>query len=165
MATANYTAQHPDHIAYSAKWTLIQDVLKGEEAVKAKGTLYLPLENVENDQKKYETRYKVYLQKAKFYNATARTLDGFVGQVFNKQASQEFPENVKYLETDPCGSGITLEQLAKAILANLLSFGRCGLWTDFPQTNGSYTVEDVKIMDIRPVILRYSPIDIINWRT
>jgi hypothetical protein len=165
MPTANYTAQHPDHIAYSAKWTLIQDVLKGEEAVKAKGTLYLPLENVENDQKKYENRYKVYLQKAKFYNATARTLDGFVGQVFNKQASQEFPENVKYLETDPCGSGITLEQLAKAILANLLSFGRCGLWTDFPQTNGSYTVEDVKKKAIRPVILRYSPIDIINWRT
>jgi len=164
---ASYSSQHPDYIEQSKKWILIQDVLKGELAVKAKTIKYLPLENSDNsaDTTEFGKRYALYLEKAKFYNATARTLSGFVGQVFNKQATQEFPEKVKYLQDDPCGTGITLEQLAKGTLANTVSYGRCGLWVDFPETGGSYTAAEVKEKAIRPVITRYEPLNILNWRT
>ena len=160
-----YIAQHPDYNQYFPKWDLIDDVLQGELRIKYRRQKYLPLENNEADETAYKKRYDVYLEKAKFYNATARTLAGFVGQVFNKQATQDFPEQVKYLHDDPCGTGISLEQLAKATLANVVSYGRCGLWIDFPQTGGSYTVAEVKEKGIRPVILRYEPKNIINWRT
>lgn len=171
MATTSvgtsYASQHPDYIEQAKKWVLIQDVLKGELAVKAKRSKYLPLENTENenDVEAYVKRYELYLEKAKFYNATARTLSGFVGQVFNKQATQEFPDEVKYLHEDPSGTGITLEQLAKGTLANIVSYGRCGLWVDFPVTGGSYSKADVAEKGIRPVITRYEPLNIINWRT
>lgn len=165
--SSNYEAQHPDYIDYSRKWILIQDVLKGELAVKAKTLVYLPLENPEGDinSDTYRQRYSLYLEKAKFYNATARTLSGFVGQVFNKQANQEFPDTVKYLKDDPCGTGIPIEQLAKITLGDVVSYGRCGLWTDFPVTGGSYTKADVEAKGIRPVVTRYNPLNIINWRT
>lgn len=161
----NYQSQHPDYTKHSAKWILISDVLQGELAVKAKGEKYLPLESTDSDPEVYKKRYAMYLEKAKFYNATARTLSGFVGQVFNKQAAQEFPSEVFYLKEDPCGTGITLEQLAKGTLANTVSYGRCGLWVDFPETNGSYSIKDVEENGIRPVITKYEPLDIINWRT
>lgn len=165
IQTTNYTAQHPDYVSYSRKWVLISDVIKGELAIKDKGTTYLPLRNTESSEEEYVARYNEYLEKAKFYNATARTLSGFVGQVFNKQATEEFPESVKYLQSDPSGTGITLEQLAKSTLADILAYGRCGLLVDFPNTGGSYTVAEAKAKAIRPTITRYAPLDIINWRT
>ena len=162
---ATYNAQHPDHVLYMRKWTLIRDVLRGELAVKEKGPLYLPLQNVEKSIEAFNARYAVYLEKAKFYNATARTLAGFVGQVFNKQPAQEFDPSIQYLKDDPCGTGSNLEQLAKDVIADVMSYGRCGLWVDFPKTGGSYSMADVKEGLARPTITKYSAINIINWKT
>ena len=160
-----YTSQHPDHIIYSRKWSMIRDVLKGELSVKLKGQVYLPLQNFEKSQEAFDARYAVYLEKAKFYNATARTLAGFVGQVFNKQPAQEFDPSLQYLKDDPCGTGSNLEQLAKATLADVVSYGRCGLWVDFPTTGGSYSLAEVNEGLVRPTITKYNPLNIINWKT
>lgn len=163
----NYQAQHPDYVRYSPKWTLISDVLQGESQVKSKGIKYLPLENMERQENTtlFDKRYESYLQRAVFYNATARTLAGFVGQVFDKPPKQEFPEDLKYLQEDPCGSGVTLEQLAKLTLAGTVSQGRAGLWTDFPDTGGKYSQADVQAGLVRPTVTFYPTLDIINWRT
>lgn len=163
--TTNYSAKHPDYLEYEKKWTVIEDVLKGEFAIKAKKTIYLPLANVERSTEEYNERYNAYLERAKFYNATARTLSGFVGQVFNKPPSQEIDSSVEYFKEDPCGTGVTLEQLAKGVLAKLVSTGRCGIWVDFPKTNGSYTKAEVDAGLTRPTLTLYDAKDIINWRT
>lgn len=162
-----YEAVHPDYSAYSSKWLLISDVLKGEEQIKAQGMKYLPLENMEGDAyaEQFVARYAAYKGRAVFYNATARTLAGFVGQVFDKPPHQEFPEALKYLQEDPCGSGVTLEQLAKLALAGTVSTGRAGLWADFPDTGGSYSVADIRSGEVRPTITYYPALDIRNWRT
>lgn len=159
-----YDTKHPDYLIYDKKWTVIEDVLKGELAVKAKGLTYLPLQNVETSPEKFRERYSVYIERAKLYNATARTLSGFVGQVFNKPPSQEFG-SLEYLQKDPCGTGVTIEQLAKAVLADIVSYGRCGIWVDFPKTGGRYSKADVDAGLARPILKNYAPKDIINWRT
>ncbi len=164
---SNFQATHPDYLANATKWTMIHDVLKGEMAIKAKAATYLPLPNMERkaDEKKYNERYQVYLDKAVFYNATARTLAGFVGQVFDKPPKIEIPDEEKYLKEDPSGSGVTLEQLAKSILAGTVSFGRGGILVDFPETGGSYSQADVDAGLVRPTLTYYPALEILNWRT
>lgn len=160
-----YASQHPDYTKNLQKWSLIKDVLEGEIAVKFRKQLYLPLENTERDANRYKERYKVYIQRAKLYNATARTLAGFVGQVFNKQPAQEFPAELSYLKDDPTGTGANLEQFAKGITGDVVSFGRCGIWIDFPKFEKGYSVKDVTDGVARPTLKRYNAVDVVNWRT
>lgn len=165
VTSSAYTSQHPDYTKNLKKWELLKDVLEGELAVKFRKQKYLPLENTERDVKRYNARYDVYIQRAKFYNATARTLAGFVGQVFNKQPAQEFPEDLMYLKEDPTGTGANLEQLAKGVTGDVVSFGRCGIWIDFPKFDRPYSLAEVKSGIARPTLKRYNAIDILNWKT
>lgn len=164
-STAGVDYKHPDYVKYDSKWTPIVDCLEGEIAVKAKTTTYLPLENSEASQEAYNDRYRAYLRRANFYNATARTLAGGVGQVFNKPPTMDIPEDVKYLVDDPSGTGVTLEQLAKSMLAGVMSLGRYGLWVDHPDTGGLVTQADKDSGLVRPVVKPYACKDILNWRT
>lgn len=161
---ADVSAKHPQYRKNAPKWVKIRDVLAGEDQLKSKGIVYLPLENTEKDQTTFQKRYAVYLRKAILYNATARTLGGVVGQVFSKPPTMEFPDSVKYLQDDPAGAGISLEQQAKAVLRDVMSCGRHGLWVDYPDVP-SASLADVATGEVRPVILNYAPEDIINWRT
>lgn len=157
--------RHPDYVKYDKKWTPILDCLEGEIAVKAKQKVYLPLENNEKDPTAFNERYAAYIGRANFYNATARTLAGGVGQVFNKPPSVDIPEEFKHLQTDPCGSGITLEQLAKSMLGGVMSLGRYFLWVDYPDLGRDIKQADRDSGTARAVIRPFACKDIINWRT
>lgn len=163
------TTTHPKYTKMLAKWSQIRDVLGGEEAVKAKCTYrlqkYLPLPDTEADPNKNIERYQSYVLRAVFYNATARTLSGLVGQVFSKPPVATFPDPVNYLLTDPAGSGVTLEQHAKGVLGEVMAMGRAGLWVDYPTIEGGATRESVDSGLVRPVITSYKAEDIRNWRT
>lgn len=165
---ANYTSVHPEYAKVNYKWEEIIDALMGERHIKMiclTNRKYLPELNSEPTPDANYKRYVGYVQRAVFYNATARTLDGMAGQVFSKPPVADFPQGVSYLQTDPAGTGITLEQQAKSVLRSILSFGRAGLWIDYPTTDGATTVSDLKDGEIRPVIRAYKAPDILNWRT
>lgn len=164
MANVNYKAEHPAYTKAKARWYTTDDVLAGEDTVKLRTTKYLPLENNEASTEAYQARYKAYLQRAVFYNATARTLGGLVGQVFSKPPETDFGavDDVRLL--DPAGTGVTLEQHAKWTLSQVIAKGRAGLWVDFPKTDGPVTLADVEA-GVRPYVQQYKPNDIINWRT
>ena len=165
----NILTTHPKYTAMLKKWEQIRDVLGGEEAVKNKCTYglqkYLPLPDTENDIKKNMERYASYVLRAVFYNATARTLSGLVGQVFSKPPVTTFPDSVDYLKEDPAGSGVTLEQHAKGVLAEIMAMGRAGLWVDYPQVEGGVTKAEAELGLIRPTISSYKTEAIRNWRT
>lgn len=150
----NILTTHPKYTAMLKKWEQIRDVLGGEEAVKNKCTYglqkYLPLPDTENDTQKNMDRYASYVLRAVFYNATARTLSGLVGQVFSKPPVTTFPDSVDYLKEDPAGSGVTLEQHAKGVLAEIMAMGRAGLWVDYPQVEGGVTKAEAELGLIRP---------------
>lgn len=156
---------HPNYRTIQPKWSIIRDVLEGEARVKYRREVYLPKPRTDGDATKDEERYQSYLQRAVFYNATARTLTGIVGQVFSKPPVTEFPAQVKYLHDDPAGTGITLEQQAKTALKDLLSMGRGGLWVDYPETQNGSTVAELATGLIRPTIRYFKPENILNWRS
>lgn len=146
------------------RYKKIRDCLSGSEAVKNAGELYLPKPNPDDKSKANEARYNSYRTRAVFYNVTARTLDGLVGQVFSRAPVSEIPDSMDVVEADATGDGVSLEQLAEGTLRYTLSYGRSGLLVDFPNTEGSVTAADIQSGRVRPVVSQYDPSSIINWR-
>jgi hypothetical protein len=145
-------------------WQRIKDVLK-PGAVRAKGDIYLPRPNAEDESKENETRYQAYLTRAVFLAFTARTLRGMCGQVFSRPSIVELPEQLAALETDVDGEGLSIMQLAKKCVSTALSTGRCGILVDMPETDGAVSVADVEANRILPKMLFFNEEEIINWDT
>jgi hypothetical protein len=75
-------AVNATHLEYDANlpaWLRARDVLAGEDAVKTAGEKYLlRLDDQTNDE------YAAYRARAAFFNASARTADGYLGLVFRR---------------------------------------------------------------------------------
>lgn len=154
------------------KWQMIADCIAGQEAIKDRGTKYLPKPNAEDTSPANDARYEAYVTRAVFYNVTANTLSGLVGQVFNSDPVSEYPRELEPLWYDADGKGVTLIQQAKKSLSSTLAFGRCGILVDFPkgmtdeetQAPRPFTRQEVMDGVARPTLQYYGPTDIINWR-
>lgn len=147
------------------KWHKILDCLDGEQAVKGKRELYLPIPAVEDDPVDQKKRYDAYICRAVFYNVASRTLNGMIGQVFSRDPLVKLPLQLQALVDDADGDGTALDQLAKKALGFTMGMGRAGVFADYPNTNGATTVQQQRLGIIRPTIHLVSPLDIINWRT
>lgn len=151
------------------QYYLIRDAIAGEVAVKAARTKYLPMPDKSDTSKENKARYEEYLARAVFYNVARRTLSGLSGQVFLRDPVVELPSQLKPLERNVSGSGVTLTQQAKKAVNYALAYSRCGIHVDFPDTSnggesGVVTVRDMAEQRVRPTLNLYSPMEIINWR-
>lgn len=172
MNPPNVSYRLPEVDEMMPKWQLITDCIAGQDAVKKRGTTYLPKPNPTDVSAENDARYVGYVTRAVFYNVTANTLSGLVGQVFNSDPVSEYPKELEPLWYDCNGLGVTLIQQAKKALTSSLAFGRCGLLVDFPpafkdaQSNAPRAFTRQEVMDgrARPTIQYYGPTDIINWR-
>lgn len=166
-------------IAYQAMyplWQKVRDCVAGTEVVKAKGEKYLPapVTNDGDDPKKVKDRYNAYRTRALFYNATARTLRGMVGEVMRQDPVADLPEPLVELLPNLDGYGRSDIQLAKEALSYALQFGRGGLLVDFPNrevkaedgtvSRATVTKADEASGEARPRMLIYPPDSIVNWR-
>jgi hypothetical protein len=153
------------------RWTIIRDVLGGQLEVKAKGTEYLVMPNADDKSPENLAEFQCRLNRAVFYNVTARTHAGYVGQVYAKDPSVELPATMQMFIDNVDGSGVQLDQQSKLAFGWALSLGRAGLLTDYPNQVGEdgvpkqTTVADLRSGNIRPTINLYRPEAIINWRT
>lgn len=162
MPNVQFTRQEVSQML--PKWRLIRDCLAGQEAIKNATTDYLPKPNPTDDSIENAARYKQYVERAVFYNVTQRTHGGLVGQVFRRNPVLECPTEIQTLVDNIDGGGVTLDQQAKKALGEVLGYGRCGLFVDFPSVNGAATLADMKAGRIRPTITLYEPWSIVNWR-
>jgi hypothetical protein len=80
---------HPEYDAALPSWLRARDVLAGEDAVKAGGEKYLPRLDDQTDQE-----YAAYRARASFFNASARTADGYLGLVFRRPPFVKHPGDV-----------------------------------------------------------------------
>lgn len=148
------------------EYTLVRDCLAGETAVKAKGSTYLPSPISSGDTDADSKRQKDYAERAVFYNVTRRTVAGLVGVVFERDPIIKKPDKFDPIFDDATGGGLTLLQLAKLGLREIVGIGRGGLLTDFPETPvGGISRKDAEEGTYRPMILLYKSEQIINWRT
>lgn len=163
-------------------WFLIRDSIEGEPAIKGEfgvranyyqtsifgqrqARKYLPQPNPLDTSLENQERYKQYVKRAVWYNFTSRTRDGLVGQVFLRPPVVEMPSSLDPLDVNADGQGMSLEQVAKRATQSALSYGRAGLLTDFPTTDGALSKEQMSKGNIQPIIRHYYPWQIRNWAT
>lgn len=144
------------------KYTMIRDCLRGQEYIKMKGELYIPRPNEEIDIEEDE-RYRNYVKRAVFMNATGHTQRAVVGKLFAKEPTIEFPEPLKPILKDANGDGLPFSQLLEKCLGETFAFGRCGLYADFRNTNAAMmSIADSEKLSPSLSIVRAE--DIINWQ-
>ena len=149
------SACHPQHIANLVSWTRARAVIAGEDAIKAGAELYLPRLDSQTD-----ADYKAYKERACFFNATGRTLEGFLGLLFRRNPEIKYPNQAASTSgvntLFPQGvdlAGTSLNVYCKNVALSVLTVGRVGTlveWDD--ESNHAF-------------VCRYEAEDIINWQT
>ena len=147
------------------RWDLVKDCLSGQKAVKDAREKYLPKPNPADLSEENKKRYDQYVERAVFYNVTQRTHAGLVGQVFQQDPIAKLPALMEPLLLDTDGAGVALDQQSKKALGEVLGYGRCGLFVDYPNVGEAASRQDLLEGKVRPTIILYDPWDIINWRT
>jgi hypothetical protein len=147
---------HPDYDANAASWLRARDVFAGEDAVKAAGIRYLPRLDSQSDEE-----YAAYKSRASFFNATARTTDGFVGLIFRREPTVKIPESgsgvgkaLASFVDDADMLGTALETYAKNVVTEVITIGRAGTLVDWQDQ-----------VEQRAYAVLYTAEQILNWRS
>lgn len=160
----NITFIRTENAKMRYKWDLVRDCLRGQQAIKEKGTVYLPMPLNDPDECERNLRYEAYRMRAQFYNFTRRTMDGLVGQVFSRDPILKGSPYLKKLAMDIDGAGTALDQQAKIALGMVLAYGRCGIMADYPARETGATAKEIQDLSVRPSIQLFAPWAVINWR-
>jgi hypothetical protein len=140
--------QHPEYRALLHQWSRARAILAGEDAVKLQGTSLLPQLGGHDAEE-----YDAYRRRASFYNAAARTAQGYIGMVYRRPATIRLPQGLfPTFETDADLLGTTLQDYGRQILTEVVQVGRCGTLTNWDDLTG------------RPHCILYRAEDIINWQ-
>lgn len=149
---------HARYAHYASRWKLIRDILGGKEDIDAAGELYLP-----RPQGRDDLEYRAYQRRAVLYNATARTLDGYLGAIFRKDIDITLPPQLSYMVEDTDGGGNNITQFCKRVTKDTISHGRYGLLVDYPVAENVRTAAEERQLNLRPHIQGYCPESIVNW--
>jgi hypothetical protein len=139
--------RHPDYLASIDFWQTARDVIAGEAAIKSAGVRYMPgLEGMS------ATEYAAYIGRSMFYNATARTVSGYLGVIFRREPVVKAPDGHGYVAQDVDMLGNGLAAYARSVVSDVFIMGRCGTLVDWSDAEG------------RAYFSFYRAEDIINWR-
>jgi hypothetical protein len=140
---------------------LTRSASAGSDAVKAGRTKFLPGFIPED-----EDRYSQYLKRAYYTNFTGRTAAAMNGAVFRKPfKKRELPTQIEYLFENADGEGMSLEQLAKRSVDELLKAGNYGFLAEYPEGPENPSLEQIQQMGLRANIKTYNVENIINFDT
>ena len=123
------SAKHPKY-EFQPSWQLMRDAVDGEDAVKAKGTDYLPMKSgivAMTDAVKQKAAYEAYKLRAEFPELVAPTIRGAVGTMLDKPATVELPTALEGMIERATRDGLTLDALHRNIAIELMTVGRFGL--------------------------------------
>jgi len=159
---------HTDYDAVLPEWLRARDVLAGEDAVKRGGEKYLPKLSTQDAKE-----YAAYKTRAAFFNATARTADGFLGLIFRREPVVKVPEGASRTGThsglalalaefldDADLQGTALTAYAKNVVNEVVGVGRAGTLVDWEAEDGASRTGQG-----RAYAVRYRAEQILNWAT
>lgn len=151
---------HNDYTNSLTAWTYCRDVIGGDDNVKAKKTLYVPMLSEQST-----TEYQAMLNRPVFEGFTQRTLDGLSGLVFSKSPTQEVSTKLESLFKNIDLDNSTLTDIAQDTVSDVLSVGRLGLLVDMASVDTQgMTAAEVELLNVRPYIKKYTTENIINWK-
>ncbi|MHB8524449.1 MAG: DUF4055 domain-containing protein, partial [Limisphaerales bacterium] len=146
---------HADFDASALEWSRARDVLSGEDAVRAAGEKYLARLDSQT-----EDEFAAYRKRASFFNATARTAEGYVGLIFRRPPFVKVPESddgvgraLAGFVNDADMFGTTLAAYAKSVVLEVMGVGRAGSLVDWEAD-----------VEQRAYVSLYSAEQIINWQ-
>jgi hypothetical protein len=159
-STANVGPLHPEYIKAMKRWRLCRDAVEGEDAVRARGTEYLPKPNGQD-----VDDYTMYSNRASYTNATGRAQDGLEGLIYRKKPTTTLPEKLAAIKADITTTGLSLDELAKEATHEVLITGRGGLLAEYPTVEpvANRTKADVEDNGERSYLTFYPTEDILNW--
>lgn len=159
--------KHKLYGLFKDTWDMVEACVQGEQAIKKQKQRWLPVPNphelASRDPVIVDTanrRYASYIKRARFINATGRTLNGMLGIVFTEPVSIELSGPLNVLATDADGKGQPLTQFLRDTVAENLKSGRGYVLADYTG-NGEATEETQG----DPVLRLFYGSQIINWRT
>lgn len=153
---------HEQYDEFKPVWKLCRDASIGQRAVHKAGTDYLPKLSGQTIEE-----YSAYRDRAQFFGATGRTVEGMVGLVFRKQASVTVPDTFQTYLDDVNMAGDSLDALSRSAVEEAIKVGRLGVLVDYPpapEVEASLTIEDSRQLGQRPYMALYKAEAIINWR-
>lgn len=158
---AGVDTTHSQYDKLKERWERCRDAAEGEDAVKARGTRYLPaLDSHKREQLDFgkSSKYAEYLLRALYYNAVGRTITGLSGAIFQKAPSVDItgaPSEVKEQIKDVTLTDQPIDMFALNVTREYLTTGRCGILVDM-STELATTP--------RPYWVLYEAENIVNWK-
>jgi hypothetical protein len=119
-------AKHPIYEHHAPQWQRCRDAYMGDEAIKSRGTAYLPKPSGMKD-----NEYKAYLTRALYYETVGRTIDGFVGAISRVDPVVNVPARLEPMVRNATLDGLTFAELSKLLCGENLLQGRGGLLVDW----------------------------------
>ena len=152
--------KHSEYPEYYEIWERCEHAAEGQDEIHEYGVKYLPRLSGQND-----TEYFAYKQRALYYNATARTVDGLTGMLFMKPETIEAPAAMDSIIADVTMGGLSLHQFAEIIAEEVITIGRVGVLIDYPPIVNAVTLAQAQAQGARPYATMYDAESIINWKT
>src|SRR5712671_3637646 len=146
---------HPDFASNCDSWQRIRDVVLGDAAIKAGGEKYVARLDSQTDQE-----FQAYVNRGFFYNATARTVSGYIGLIFRRDPVLLLPDKsaalhavLKGVVNDVDLLGTTLDSYSRNVISSVICVGRAGTLVDWHGEGEN-----------RAYLSLYSAESILNWR-
>ena len=153
-------AKHKEYLESYEIWERCEHASEGQDEIHEYGIKYLPRLSGQTDQE-----YHAYKQRALYYNATNRTIDGLTGMLFLKPEVITAPAAMDSVITDITMGGLSLHQFAEIISEEVVTIGRCGVLVDYPPIVNAVTLAQAQAQGARPYATMYDAESIINWKT
>lgn len=117
-----------------------------------------PMYRVTTDNYEVVTQRKLaYFARGRFFNATGRTHDAYVGMVGSRPVETELPTAIELMEWNVDGQGASMNDFALEAVSEVLTTARYGVLVEPPNTAGA-TLADVSL----PKFIAYNAEQIIK---
>ncbi len=150
---------HPYYSAMFSKWELGIDSYDGGDAIKNKGTEYLPAtsgmiaDGQGNNNTLGQKSYDAYKMRAVYPSIYKEAVEAAIGIMHREPPIIKLPKKMQDMETNATLLNESLELVLRNINTQQLKTGRLGLLADLKKDKGG----------IRPVIVQYNEKAICNW--
>ena len=152
--------KHSEYHEYYEIWERCEAAAEGQDEIHEYGVKYLPRLSGQND-----AEYFAYKQRALYYNATNRTINGLTGMLFMRPETIEAPAAMDSIIADVTMGGLSLHQFAEIIAEEVITIGRIGVLIDYPPIVNAVTLAQAQAQGARPYATMYDAESIINWKT
>lgn len=158
------TSTHPQYADQTERWAKNRAACAGQDRVKQAATAFLPDDNSRDLRQEARDRYLRYLLRATWMPVAGYTQQGLIGMMSRRPAEVELPSQLDYALENADGAGMSLDQMAKLALAEVIEVGRLGLLVDYPSAEPGLSAESVAAMGLSARMTIYRAESIDNWK-